>query len=135
MKLLTKNSDYAVRALVYLAKHNDRYVPSSEIASSETIPLHFLRRILQKLTKAGLVSSREGIAGGVRLAQHPSKIKVGEVIRIFQGRIQLSECMFRKRLCSNRARCVLRKKIKQIEKSVIRQFERLTIASLLNEEE
>jgi Rrf2 family cysteine metabolism transcriptional repressor len=135
MKLLTKDTDYAVRAIVHLARHDSQYKSSSRIASEEGIPLQFLRRILQALTKAGMVTSREGATGGFRLAVPPKDIRVSDIIRIFQGDIQLSECMFRRRLCSNRGTCVLRKRIKSIEKMVNREFEKVTIASLLKDAE
>jgi DNA-binding IscR family transcriptional regulator len=58
---------------------------------------------------------------------------VADLIRLFQGNIQLTECMFRKRICSNRKTCVLRKRIKNIESIVTREFENLTIEDLLRD--
>jgi len=133
MKLLTKDTDYAVRAIVHLARHNDGYIPSREIAAAEGIPLQFLRRILHDLAQAGLVTSREGVAGGVRLHARPRDIRVSDIIRIFQGDIELADCMFRRRICANRAKCVLRKRIKAIEDVVNREFEKVTIARLLKD--
>lgn len=133
MKLLTKDTDYAVRAIVYLARNSEGYRSSREIADSEGIPLQFLRRILQTLTKAGLVTSREGVTGGVKLNAKPRDIRVSDVIKIFQGDIELSDCMFRKRLCSQRSTCVLRSRIQSIEKIVNREFEKVTIATLLSD--
>ena len=59
MKLLTKNTDYAVRALLHLARRKKEFVSSREISREEKIPLHYLRRILQKLKEEKLVSARE----------------------------------------------------------------------------
>ena len=133
MKLLTKDTDYAVRAIVYLARNSDGYKSSREISESEGIPLQFLRRILQKLTRAGLITSREGVAGGVKLDAKPGRIRVSDIIKIFQGDIELSECMFRKRLCAHRATCVLRARIQSIEAMVNKEFEKVTIATLVSE--
>ena len=133
MKLLTKDTDYAVRAIVNLARTTEGYRSTREIALEEGIPLQFLRRILQKLTKAGLVVSREGVRGGAKLNARPRDIRVSDIIRIFQGDIELSECMFRKRLCAQRATCVLRARIKTIEQIVNREFEKVTIATLVKD--
>jgi Rrf2 family protein len=133
MRLLTKETDYAIRAIIALAGHDDGFVPSRRIAAEDGIPLHFLRRILQQLIKAGLVASKEGVAGGVRLKRRPEAIHLTDVIKIFQGDIQLAKCMFRRRLCSNRSSCVLRKRICRIEQLVKREFEGITIADLLND--
>jgi len=133
LKLLTKDTDYAVRAIVNLARNTEGYRSSREIAAEEGIPLQFLRCILQKLTKAGLVISREGVRGGAKLNADPKDIRVSDIIRIFQGDIELSECMFRKRLCALRATCVLRARIKTIEQVVNREFEKVTIATLVKD--
>jgi Rrf2 family protein len=133
MKLLTKESDYAARALMHLARPGKGFVSSSDIARKEKIPLYFLRRILRTLIKHDLVESREGVSGGVRLKAKPSGIRIADLIRIFQGEIRISECMFRRRICSNRRTCVLRKRIGRIEEMVTREFENITIAGLLND--
>jgi Rrf2 family protein len=116
-----------------LAKRNDGFVSSRDIAGQEGIPLQFLRRILQTLIKEGLAESKEGAAGGVRLKADPRKIRIADLIRLFQGNIQLTECMFRRRICSNRRTCVLRKRIKKIEDMVTREFEGMTIEDLLRD--
>ncbi len=133
MKLLTKDTDYAVRAIVHLARNTGAYRSSREIALAEGIPLQFLRAILQRLRKAGLVVSREGAAGGVKLDARPEDITVSDIIKIFQGEIRLSECMFRKRLCAHRSTCILRARIKAIEQMVNREFEKVTVAALLGD--
>jgi Rrf2 family protein len=133
MKLLTKETDYAIRAIVNLARHHDGLVSSRDISRQEGIPLQFLRRILQSLIKAGLIESKEGANGGVCLKADPAGIRIADLIRLFQGKIQLTECMFRKRICSNRKTCVLRKRINRIESMVTREFEGLTIMDLLRD--
>jgi Rrf2 family protein len=133
MKLLTKETDYAARAVMNLAKQADGFLSSRDISAQENIPLHFLRRILQALIKAGYVESKEGVTGGVRLKAKPGDIKIADLIRLFQGDIELAECMFKKRICSNRKTCVLRKRIKRIESMVTREFEGITVQDLLQD--
>ncbi len=133
MKLLTKESDYAIRALLLLARQPGKHVSSSAIAKAEHLPLQFLRRILRVLTKAGYVETKEGVAGGVMLIQPPGEIALSEIISLFQGVIQFTECLFRKKLCHNRATCVLRHRIMKIEETVSREFRDITIETLLND--
>ncbi|MDD4956934.1 MAG: Rrf2 family transcriptional regulator [Candidatus Omnitrophica bacterium] len=133
MKLLTKDTDYAVRALIELGVSGETYVSAREISEKQQIPYQFLRRIMQDLIKGGLVKSKEGGGGGFRLRGHPLKIKVADVIRMFQGEIELSECMFRKKICANRPHCVLRSNIKNIEAKVIKEFEKITIGQLIRQ--
>lgn len=133
MKLLTKNTDYAIRALLALAREKDVYISAKQISQEQNIPYEFLRKILQRLIKEGVVISKEGGTGGFMLNVSPASLKVADVIRIFQGELQLSECMFRQQICQNRAKCVLRKNIQRIEKMVVREFRGITIQSLLKD--
>lgn len=131
MNLITKETDYAIRALIYLALNNSRYRSAREVSEENRIPYQFLRRIFKKLCDKSIVKAKEGKLGGVKINKKPGNIKVLDIIEIFQGDLQLSACMFRNRICSNRKSCVIRKRIKSIEQIVEKEFELLTIASLV----
>ena len=133
MKLITKNTDYAARALLHLARRGEEFISSREIAKREKIPLSFLRRILQRLAREGLIETREGAAGGVRLAADPDRIELTRLIRIFQGKISLVECLFRKRICPNRSHCVLRARLKKIERLVLDELAGVTVGGLVKD--
>jgi Rrf2 family protein len=131
MQLLNKNSDYAIRALVHVARAGEEYVASSDIAEKNGIPLSYIRRIIQKLVRAGYLSSREGAGGGVKLVMPPERISVGDVIRLLQNDIKIAACMFRKKICPERDKCVLRKRILGIEKKLAQEFDDITVATLV----
>lgn len=131
--MITKNSDYAIRAIIYLAQQGDRFVPSREIAKKEKIPLIYLRRILQDLIKSKIAISKEGATGGVKLLVDPSDVSVAQVINVIQGKIQMLDCMFRKQICKNRKHCALRKRVMDIEGKVQDEFSKLSIQDLLND--
>lgn len=133
MKVITKNTDYAIRALLHLARNKRNFISTRMISQQEGIPLAFLRRILQELVNRGFVISKEGVDGGVKLKTAPKDIYFSDLLKIFQGNIELLDCMFRKDICSKRSHCVLRKKIKTIEDKLISEFRKLSIAGLLKE--
>lgn len=133
MKLLTKHTDYAMRALLRLAADTSRFTSAREIATRESIPAAFLRTIFRTLKREGFLETKEGMHGGVRLSKDPQEIRMSDVIRLFQGKIQFSECMFRRKLCGNRRTCVLRRRLLEIEKTVADQFDTITIAGLLDD--
>ncbi|MDP8217316.1 MAG: Rrf2 family transcriptional regulator [Candidatus Theseobacter exili] len=135
MQLLNKKTDYAIRILIYLSKNKDKHCSSTEISEGINIPLQYTRQILQKLVKIDYVSSKEGIGGGVLLNKSPESINLSNVIEIFQGIIQISSCMFRKNICPERPTCVLRKRIQSIENIVHKEFDSITISTLLNDME
>jgi Rrf2 family protein len=131
MKILNKHTDYALRALIALGMKPGSRFSAKALSEGQGIPYQFLRRILQELIRNGLVSSKQGAGGGVALAADPDGIRVRDVIGIFQGPVQVSECMFRRQLCSNRANCVLRHEIMRIEQMVDDEFARVTVGKLI----
>ncbi|HNQ35032.1 MAG TPA: Rrf2 family transcriptional regulator [bacterium] len=133
MKLLTKNSDYAVRALLILARAGDGYLSSRELAGREKIPLAYIRQVLHGLVDLGLVEAREGARGGVRLRRDPDQIPLELLIRHFQGGLTFSECLFRKKFCRNRSGCVLRRRLLELEEEVVERLKGVTIGTLLDD--
>ncbi len=131
MNLLTKNTDYAIRALLVLTADRGKLLSVREISQRQKIPYQFLRGIMQKLIKHGFISSKEGVNGGFIISKDPESIKIIDIVKIFQGDLQLINCMFRKEICHNRKTCILRKKLKRIEKIIYREFEDISIKSLL----
>jgi Rrf2 family transcriptional regulator, cysteine metabolism repressor len=133
MKVLTKNTDYAIRALLALAARKGSYVSARSIATEHDIPYQFLRGLLQEMIRHDLIVSKEGVQGGFMMKKDPDTISVTQLIEIFQGKVQMSECMFRKQICANRARCVLRHEIMRIEQVVQSEFEKVTIGKLFRD--
>lgn len=131
MKLITRNTDYAVRALCHLARQDGRVAPVSDLAKELKVPRPFLRKILQILNKKGLLKSYKGQGGGFRLAIRPEKIFLGDLIGILQGPVQLNDCLFKKMFCADLRICLLKKKLDAIEKRIISELESIHIASLI----
>ena len=131
MKLITRNTDYGIRALCFIAKAKDRIVAVPELVKALKIPRPFLRKILQALTKSGFVKSYKGIGGGFALAIRPEKLYIVEIAKIFQGSLNLNECLLKKKACPNRRTCPLKKKIDKIERDVLATLGSITISELL----
>ncbi|MBL7129936.1 MAG: Rrf2 family transcriptional regulator [Candidatus Omnitrophica bacterium] len=131
MKLITRDTDYAVRALCFIAKQKEDIVSVAELVEKLRIPRSFLRKILQILNKKRILKSHRGQGGGFVLAISPGKIFLVNLIKIFQGSLKINECIFKNRICPNLKKCILKKKIDTIEKYVISELKSITIASLL----
>ncbi len=65
MKVLTKNTDYAIRALLALSAKKGSYLSAKSIATEHDIPYQFLRRLLQEMIRHNLIVSKEGCSGRV----------------------------------------------------------------------
>ncbi len=133
MKLITRNTDYAMRALCYIAGQSKTSVSAEEMVTRLKIPRPFLRKILQILSGEGLLKSTKGQGGGFSLACSKEKVLLTDLIRIFQNTIQLNECVFKKKTCPNRSTCMLKKKIDSIERDVFKRLRGISIASLIHD--
>lgn len=132
MKLITRDIDYALRAICFIAKRKKEMVTASELVEKLRIPRPFLRKILQVLNKKGILKSYKGAGGGFLIAIPANKILLVDLIEIFQGPLRLSECLFKKMICPDTHTCALRKKIDAIENYVIQELKSISIASLLD---
>lgn len=85
MKLTTR-SEYALLAIVYLARHkNPGYISIDTIATAQSIPPKFLEQLMLALKRAHFLRSAKGQKGGYQLAKRPNQISLAEVIRLFDG--------------------------------------------------
>ena len=133
MNFISRDTDYAIRALVYMAKmaKNNNIFTVDEIVREEYLPERFLRRILQKVAKKGLLCSHKGKEGGFSLSKAPKDIRLTDIIKVFQGDVDLTNCFLRGEICPNTRTCALRKKLKEIGRGLDRELRGITIASLV----
>jgi Rrf2 family protein len=93
---LTSRSEYALLALVYLARHEDgNFVSAQTVATTQGIPLKFLEQILLILKRARYLRSSKGRGGGFKLARPAESISLAEVIRLFDGALAPTEAVSR----------------------------------------
>jgi Rrf2 family transcriptional regulator, cysteine metabolism repressor len=89
---LTNRSEYALLALVHLARHEgEGFVPVQAIAAAQQIPPKFLEQILLALKRARYVQSLKGQHGGYRLAKPARAVSLAEIIRLFDGALAPTE--------------------------------------------
>ncbi len=92
--MLSKKSQYAFKALMYLAQNTDKGpVLIAEIAKKKKIPLKFLENILLELRKAGVLESKKGKGGGYYFAVPPSQVPMAKIMRLLDGPIALLPCV------------------------------------------
>ncbi len=133
MKLITRDTDYAIRALCAMGRRHARKVSVAQLTAEVHVPRPFLRKILQQLNRAGVLHSSRGVGGGFSLAKPLARIRLDEIIRIFQGPLELNECLLSRKACPERGSCPLRKRLCAIEGRVRREIEGVTIAALVRD--
>ena len=96
---ITRETDYGVRCVLYLARKAQDIATVNEIAKAMHIPKSFSAKILQRLVKAGIVISGRGIGGGFSLAKKPGNISILDVVKAIQGDSAINICAIDKKMC------------------------------------
>ena len=131
--MITREADYAVRAIMFLAK-TDSKVPTSslELAKEMNIPYRFMRRIGLKLQKSGYIESRKGKGGGIKLLREPAKISVLDVLRSFdEDGFKLNECLTEGKRCVRDGECPVHRQMSKLQDMIETQLEGLTFDKLI----
>ncbi len=88
---IPRKVDYAIRAAIYLAaQHPEKKCSTGEIAENQGIPRKFLEKIIQNLTRSGLLKSKRGSDGGYSLARPTHEISLRDIIEAVEGPISLN---------------------------------------------
>jgi Rrf2 family protein len=131
MLKLTKKADYGLIAVKHLAVAGRTGAASAkEIADAYGIPLSLLAKILQKLTKTGLLVSVPGSSGGYKLAKRPERISALEVIHAIDGPIILTTCFTAHGRCDQSDRCTVRKPLRKVHEAIIDLLSKITISEM-----
>ena len=104
--LFSKQCDYAIQAILYLAlKPQGTVVTIKEITKKLKLPYHFVSKILQRLTHKGLVTSLKGPTGGFALGIAAQKISLYEIVEAVDGVQFLKGCALGFPDCSETHHC------------------------------
>ena len=104
--LITRATEYAIRAVLYLAKQPPgEIVLKKDICRTQDITPAFLTKILQPLIKAGIVGSQRGVGGGFYLAREPAEITLLDVVEAEEGPVYLNQCLIEENACERDLFC------------------------------
>ena len=133
--MLSKKTQYAFKALIYLSEHAEEGpVLISEISEKKSIPLKFLENILLELRKAGILESKKGKGGGYYFAVDPKKVSLAKVMRLLDGPIALLPCVslnfYEKCKDCDEKSCGLNRMMVQVRDATLKLLESKTLADL-----
>lgn len=127
---LTSFTDFGLRALMRMASAPDRAFTTAEIADEFSISRNHLNKVIQRLAKHGLVTTRRGAGGGAMLARPASEIGLGDVVRILEQDQALVECFTADGACCVTPVCRLRGKLYAAEAAFLAELDRSTLADV-----
>lgn len=133
--MLSKKSQYAFKALIYLSERADTGpVLISEISKKKNIPLKFLENILLELRKAGVLESKKGKGGGYYFAVDPRQVSLAKIMRLIDGPIALLPCVslnfYEKCKDCDEKICGLNRMMAEVRDATLKVLETKTLADL-----
>ncbi len=134
MRLSTK-SRYGTRAMVEIARsYPGSQATRRDIAERQQIPDSYLENILASLREAGLIITSRGAGGGCRLARHPGKITVLDIVAALDGPVMPVPCIGEAGVCSRKLGCTTRHIWKELHTAMEAVLARHTLEHLLQQE-
>jgi Rrf2 family protein len=131
--MISRTAEYALRAVVWLAGETDQAVGTKAISEAAQVPAGYLSKVLQILSRAGIVSSTPGRSGGFRLTRRPAEISVLDVVNAVDPIQRIHTCPLHLK-SHDKELCPLHRRLDHVMAEMEEAFARATIAELLAEE-
>ncbi len=129
---ITRQADYAVRAILHLAKlQSGKRASTSTVAKEQHIPPSFLAKIISQLSIAGLLHTSRGAHGGIMLARDPKDITLLEVVEAIDGPIHLHDCVVQGGVCTFEEHCPIRSVWCDVQDELVARLSGTDFAQLL----
>lgn len=90
--MISQTTEYALRAVVWLAANPEKPLTAQQIAEATRVPAGYLAKVLQGLSRAGLLNSQRGLGGGFTLARSPNQLTMWEVVQAVDPLKRINEC-------------------------------------------
>lgn len=134
MLRLTKKADYGLMALKFLAEHTETpSLSAKDIAEAYGIPPQLLAKILQTLTKSGILRSHAGMNGGYALARGARMISAFEVIRAIDGPLFITSCTKGTVSCDLHDSCTIKEPLSRVNDSIADLLKNIRISDLVDQ--
>ncbi len=131
--MLSKTGIHAVRAVATLAELPEgSYAGAGSIADRIKAPRNYLGKLLQLLSREGLVISQKGLGGGFQLARDPKEISLYEIVEPIEHISRWNGCILGRESCDENNPCAIHYRWKEIRDAYIKMLKETTVTDLLS---
>jgi Rrf2 family protein len=133
--MFSKTVEYAIRAVLFVAQRSEHgsKVGIKEISRGIGAPEHFLAKILQDLSRKGLIQSIKGPNGGFYVEQASRKNTLADIVKAIDGDKLFTGCGLGLKICSEKNPCPLHDEFKVIRKKISQMLESTTVGEFNDE--
>ena len=132
---ITRETDHATKCVLFLSRSPNQLIPVNEIAKKNDIPRSFLAKILQKLTKAGIVTSQQGNQGGFQLLRSPQEISLYDIFVTIQGEPHVNGCVVDHKFCNRVNFCSVHPVWVTIREEIVNKLKGINFSMLYEQEQ
>lgn len=129
--MISQAVEYSLRAMVYLTQKQEGPATVQEIAAKGKIPAPYLSKLLQGLTRAGLVVAQRGIGGGYVLSRPPAEISLADIVNVVEPLQRITTCPLG--IGGHVNLCPLHRRLDQALATIERAFQETTLDDLCKE--
>ena len=128
---LTSFTDYGLRMLMRMASAPERAYSTAALAEDFGLSRNHLSKIIQRLSRGGIVETRRGGGGGATLAYPPRDIRLGDIVRLLEEDQPLVECFQAEtNTCSLDGSCRLKARLRTAETVFLASLDNATLADI-----
>ena len=131
---LTSYTDYGLRLLIYVALKGDDLATIQEVADAYAISKNHLMKVAYHLGLYGFLETVRGRGGGLRLAQAPENIRLGDVVRRMEDDFALVECLGPSNACRITRACRLKGILGEALEAYLSVLDRYSLADLMGQQ-
>lgn len=127
-----KSTRFALYAGLEMARSGGSLVTAGDIAEKYGISANHLAKVLQQLSRAGIVVAVRGVGGGYRLARSPREITLLDIAEIFEGSLDISACVLsdESEPCGQASACRVKRVFDEIEQQAYFTLKSVRLATL-----
>ncbi|HEY3176466.1 MAG TPA: Rrf2 family transcriptional regulator [Candidatus Polarisedimenticolia bacterium] len=131
MLRLSREADYSLLAMMYISARPEGSLSfRREIAAHYNIPSEFLAKVLQKLSRHGLVRSFRGMNGGYVLGREADRITLADIIEAVDGPVGLVDCQCGDRVCEQEAVCTVQSALHGVRQEIRKVLEDVSLTDM-----
>ncbi len=129
---LSEYTDYSLRVLMYCAAHPERLVTIAELADHHQVSRNHLMKVVNDLSRQGVIATTRGRGGGLRLLQTADTIRVGDIVRSAETDFRLVECFDPvTNACTLTPTCRLKQVFGNALQAYFRELDGVTLADIM----
>jgi Rrf2 family protein len=128
---INRQTDYAIRVILYLAQQEENIrIPTAKALREMQVPPSLGQRIVADLARSKFITTYAGRDGGLVLARPAQEINLRQIVEHFEGKFFISDCLVDKGNCPFDNKCPVRFRWVKLQSQIVLELEQITFSEL-----